>query len=108
MTRIPGRGRRFTIFAVLGAASCAVFLVPLAGAGTVWPQFDFDPQHTGNNTQETSIDRTRVSALAMKFQVTLPGIADGAPAYLPNVATAAGARNLLFLTTKAGHILAVD
>ncbi len=86
----------------------ALAAASIAGAATTWPQFDFDSQHSGNNTQETMIDRSSVTGLSQRYQVTLPSIADGAPAYLPGVSTTQGTLDLLFLTTKAGHILAVD
>jgi outer membrane protein assembly factor BamB len=73
-----------------------------------WPQFNFDPQHSGNNPRETAITRANVGSLKLLFQVSLPAIADGAPAYLSNVQTPGGVHDLLFLTTKAGHILALD
>jgi outer membrane protein assembly factor BamB len=73
-----------------------------------WLQFDFDPQHSGNNTLETAITPANVGSLKRLFQFSLPAIADGAPAYLSGVQTPNGVRDLLFLTTKAGHILALD
>jgi hypothetical protein len=73
-----------------------------------WFQLNGDPQHSGNNTLETILSPSNVSSLVFSFQVTLPSIADGAPAYLSDVTTLSGTRDLLFLTTKAGHILALD
>jgi hypothetical protein len=73
-----------------------------------WLQFNFDPQHSGNNTLETAITPANVASLKRLFRVSLPAIADGAPAYLSGVQTSSGVRDLLFLTTKAGHILALD
>jgi outer membrane protein assembly factor BamB len=73
-----------------------------------WPQFNLDPQHSGNNTQESTITLANVAELKQLFRVSLPAIADGAPAFLSGVSTAGGTRDLLFLTTKAGHIVAVD
>ncbi len=77
-------------------------------APAVWPQFNFDAQHSGYNPFETALGANNVSGLTQLFQATLPSIADGAPAFLPGVATPQGTKDLLFLTTKAGHILAVD
>ncbi|PZR97084.1 MAG: hypothetical protein DLM69_10230, partial [Candidatus Chloroheliales bacterium] len=37
-----------------------------------WPQFGFDPQHSGNNPSETVINASNVGQLARLFQVTLP------------------------------------
>jgi hypothetical protein len=73
-----------------------------------WFQLNGDPQHGGNNTLETIISPANVASLVFSFQVMLPSIADGAPAYLSGVTTLSGTRDLLFLTTKAGHILALD
>jgi Ig-like domain from next to BRCA1 gene/PQQ-like domain len=75
---------------------------------TVWPQFNFDSQHSGNNTLETALTRVNVSGLTKLYQATLPSVADGAPAFLPGVSTPTGTKDLLFLTTKAGHLLALD
>ncbi|HEY0781889.1 MAG TPA: PQQ-binding-like beta-propeller repeat protein, partial [Thermoanaerobaculia bacterium] len=73
-----------------------------------WPQFNLDSRHSGWSTQETTIHSGNVSTLHVLYHVTLPSIADGAPALLTGVSTASGVKDLLFLTTKAGHILALD
>jgi outer membrane protein assembly factor BamB len=73
-----------------------------------WLQFNGGPSHTGNNTSETTLSTANVSSLVQRFQVSLPASIDGAPVELSNVATAGGTRNLLFLTTMAGHIIALD
>lgn len=101
---MKGTAGRFPFLFALAVFASAASAV----AATKWPQFDFDSQHSGNNTQESMIDRTSVSNLAFRYQVSLPSVADGAPAYLPGVSTSQGTLDLLFLTTKAGHLLAVD
>jgi outer membrane protein assembly factor BamB len=73
-----------------------------------WLQFNGDPAHSGNNTLETTIGRSNVASLALKFQLTLPAIADGAPVVLQGVTTPSGVRDLLFVTTRAGHLVALD
>jgi PQQ-like domain len=73
-----------------------------------WLQFAFDPRHSGNNTREAALNPTNVNRLHRRFQVTLPSFADGAPAYLSSVNTASGLRDLVFVTTRAGHIIALD
>jgi hypothetical protein len=73
-----------------------------------WLQFDGDPQHSGNNHQEVLISRDNVNQLAQLFQVTLSGVADGAPAVLVGVSTSGGVKDLVYLTTKDGRILALD
>lgn len=73
-----------------------------------WLQFGFDQAHSGNNPDEKTINREDVGRLHRLYRVSLPDIADGAPAYLSDVHTANGVVNLLFLTTKDGHILALN
>lgn len=82
-------------------------LPPRAGASD-WLQFNLNGQHTGTNQQETTIDRANVSNLHVRYHVTLPSVADGAPAFLEGVSTALGVKDLLFLTTRGGHLLALD
>ena len=73
-----------------------------------WLQFNFDPQHSGNDIKETKINRQNAGRLHRLFKISLPSVADGAPAYLSNVKTNAGKVNMLFLTTKDGRIIAVN
>lgn len=73
-----------------------------------WPQFNGNSQHSGNNTQETTITKANVAQLQFVYQVSLPGIADGAPAYLNSVSTPQGVKNLIFVTTMDGTIAALD
>ncbi len=77
-------------------------------AGYDWLQFDGGPQHSGDNTRETTLTPATVARLRPLFTVTLPGIADGAPVLLRAVPTAHGTRDLLFLTTTDGHLVARD
>jgi outer membrane protein assembly factor BamB len=79
-----------------------------AGASYDWLQFNGDAQHSGNNTQETALSRSNVASLQLSFQISLPAVADGAPVSLSGVSTGSGVRDLLFLTTKVGHLLALD
>ena len=76
-----------------------------------WPEFDepdWSALHTGVNNAESTISAGNVSSLTQLFQVKLPAVADGSPIYLSNVSTASGTRNLVFVTTKDGRILALD
>ena len=73
-----------------------------------WLQFNANPQHSGTITTETILSPTNVSHLQLLYSVPLSGTVDGAPVYLANVKTKAGVRNLLFATTTAGDILALD
>jgi hypothetical protein len=91
-------------------SAAAVMAYALASSAVAydWLQFNGDAAHSGNNVLESTLDRNSVPALALKFQVGLPAIADGAPVLLQGVATPSGVRDLLFVTTRAGHILALD
>ena len=86
-------------------------MIGLAAApacGSDWPQFDLDARHSGASLQETIIHRGNVATLHVLWNVALPSVADGAPAFLPGVATPLGRKDLLFLGTKDGRILAID
>jgi outer membrane protein assembly factor BamB len=88
-------------------------LISFAAVGSVrasdWPQFNLDPQHSGNNAQERAITPGNVGTLHLAYPaVALPAVADGAPAFLEGVATPGGVKDLLFLTTKSGILLAID
>jgi outer membrane protein assembly factor BamB len=73
-----------------------------------WPQFNFDQRHSGNDTRETAINPGNVNRLRLLYRVPLGDIADGAPAYLTNVASAAGVKDVLYFTTLFGHLVALD
>ena len=73
-----------------------------------WLQFNGNAAHTGNNVAETIIAVGNVASLTQKFQSTLPGTADGAPVLLQGVTTPAGVKDLLFVTTTDGFIVALD
>ena len=90
-------------------AACAWWALTLPAARAYdWPQMNGNPQHSGNNAQETLIGPGNVAGLQLLFQASLPSVADGAPAVLQNVSTSGGPRDVVYLTTKAGHILALD
>src|SRR5450759_3213784 len=90
------------------ALSLGLLLNYLLLTGYNWPQFNGDSQHSGSNTQERFISPENVSRLKLLYQVNLPGVADGSPIYLSAVSTPAGTKNLLYMTTRQGHILAVE
>jgi hypothetical protein len=91
---------------VAAALSLAVGAAP--GFAYDWPQFNGDAAHSGNNTFEALLGSANVAQLAPLYHVTLPALAEGAPAYLQGVTTASGVKDLLFVTTRAGDILALD
>ncbi|HEX5501057.1 MAG TPA: PQQ-binding-like beta-propeller repeat protein [Thermomicrobiales bacterium] len=120
----PRRRDYVRFLAALAAALALLPLLPLLGLGAPaaraaaaydWLQFDGDAQHSGNNRQESIISAANVGQLQRVFRVALPDaadghshIADGAPAYLSGVSTPSGTRDLVFLTTKSGQIVALD
>lgn len=73
-----------------------------------WLQFNFDAQHSGNDTKETELGQENISGLRELYHVSLPDVADGAPVYLSNVYIAHRTINMIFVTTKEGDIVALD
>ncbi len=101
-------GRMVVMGAVIVAAALRSSVTPASASGYSWLQFDGNSQHSGDNTAESELSLSTVSGLTKAFSVSLPSIADGAPAYLSGVSTSSGTQNLVFLTTKDGHILALN
>jgi outer membrane protein assembly factor BamB len=96
-------------FLARAAIAAAMLTVPAAGAGAIdWPQFGLDSRHSGGSYQESIINNANVATLHPIWHVTLPSVADGAPVFLAGVSTAQGMKDLLFLNTTDGHILAID
>jgi len=87
-----------------------VTLTPVQAAPVVynWPQFDGNAQHTGDNINENVISTANVARLTQRFHVVLPDTADGAPVYVSNIPIDNQIHNVLFMTTRDGHLLAVD
>lgn len=73
-----------------------------------WKTFDFDNQRSGNNILETTITPQNVAKMQQIWQVKLPNTVDSAPVELPNVLTSQGLKNLLFVNTLKGSLLAID
>lgn len=100
-----------------GALATGLLLLALPGArgGAVsaaapydWPQFNGDAAHSGNNTAESTLTASNVSGLTRLFHATFPATADGAPAYLNAVAIPGGTKDLVYVTTRDGYIVALD
>ena len=90
----------------LGALVCSLPIAPTLAYD--WLQFGGTPQHSGNNAVETGLNPGNVSSLTQRYQATLPAIVDGAPVFLESVTTSGGFKNLLFVTTRDGRIIAID
>ncbi len=94
---------RLHTFAIVALAASTT-----ASATTDWMQFDFDAQHSGVNPSETFITGSNLYELHPLYHVTLPSVVDGAPAFLAGVVTPGGRKDLLFVTTKDGTLIAID
>src|SRR5579863_863898 len=96
---------------VVLAGSLSVLALPTSSASAApydWPQFNGSARHTGDNTSETVVSPANVAQLRQLFQVTLPAVADSTPVVLTSVATSAGVKDLLFVNTKQGRLIALD
>ncbi|MGI8968650.1 MAG: PQQ-binding-like beta-propeller repeat protein [Chloroflexota bacterium] len=104
--------KRGLYLAAVATLTIAVFgtrpTVQAATSSYNWTQFNFDSHHSGNDPQEKVISPSTVSSLHRLFQVSLPAVADSTPVYLSNVSTSSGMRDLVYVTTTDGHIVALD
>jgi len=100
--------RKRALAGTLCAAATLLLLGIRCASAYDWLQFGGDAQHSGLNTAESILTPANVGTLALKYQVTLAGNADGAPVFLQNVTTAGGVKDLLFVTTRDGQIIALD
>ncbi len=74
-----------------------------------WLRFGFDAARSGVNPNESRISPANVGSLHRLWQVRLPGVADSSPILLHALPMSNGAtRDLLYLTTLDGRLLAVD
>jgi|HubBroStandDraft_3_1064219.scaffolds.fasta_scaffold16755_2 outer membrane protein assembly factor BamB len=96
------------LLAALVAAFALPAAVPRAARAADWLQFNYDSRHSGANPEETVLGPGNVGGLRVLYHVALPGVADGAPVFLSGVATPLGTKDLLFLTTRRGILLALD
>ena len=103
------RTKRFTVRAALAAVVAMLMLTPMLAAAYNWPQFNLDPQHSGNDTQETIINSRNALSLQQAFApVSLPNTADSTPVYISNVVTGSTTVNMMFVTTTAGQLVALN
>ena len=92
------------------ALAIVIGLLPIsmALAQYDWLQFDGNGQHSGVNTQESLLTLSNVNGLTRRYQISLPSVADGAPAFLSSVPINNVLVDLVFVTTKDGHIIALN
>ena len=80
-----------------------------AACASAWITFSFDTARSGVNPEETHITPATVMSLHRFWVHTLPQVVDSAPILLPDVILPDGSQhNVLYMTTKAGSLLAVD
>ncbi len=101
------RGLPAALVRVALTLALVLALTPPAAAAD-WPQFGYDSRHSGNNPAETTLGAANVAKLGVRYHVTLPGVVDGPPVFLAGVATPQGTKDLLFLETRRGMLLALD
>jgi outer membrane protein assembly factor BamB len=108
--------------AVIGAAGCGTTSIHRTGPiwtpsaspaaprpGGDWLTFDFDSARSGVNPNETAITPITVGHLHQLWTATLPKPADSTPILLHALALPDGTtRDVLYLTTKAGSLVALD
>lgn len=94
--------KRILVGSIIVVLACAVGNVN----ATDWLQFGYDQAHSGFNRAETGY--STAGGNTVLFNYDLPSSADSSPVYLGNVTTASGIKNLLFIVTKNGTLLAID
>ncbi len=122
-TRVPWRQRRFfqrlTLLLSLAALSvgCAstpqppqshMPLPPAPHATSDWLMFGYDASRSGVNPSPQPFTRATVSRLSKRWSVTLPNVADSSPILLHALTFPSGPRDVLYLTTRDGRLIALD
>ncbi|HET8912721.1 MAG TPA: PQQ-binding-like beta-propeller repeat protein [Ktedonobacteraceae bacterium] len=72
-----------------------------------WPAFDGGGSRSGINTHETLIKTNTLANLTRWWQVTIDAT-DSSPILLPSTQTNTGTKSIIFVTTKAGSLLALN
>lgn len=90
------------------SAVVIALLFPFNGNATDWMQFGYDEAHSGNNTAEATITAANAHRLVPLYTATLPALVDSAPVFLGGVTTATGVKDVLFVETRSGILVALD
>jgi outer membrane protein assembly factor BamB len=109
------RQRTIAVFAafvalagVHGAGSAGALGIPPNATPGDWQQFGYDSRHSGVAALETTLTPGNVGSLHLLYSAPLPGTVDDAPVFLSGVTTPQGVRDLLFVTTTDGQLVALD
>ena len=110
----PHRMVALALVALVALAGCSL-TPPVSNPGLRpqpashdWTQFGYDAARSGDNTAETTLSTTTVGRLTKLWQVRLPGVADSSPVLLHAMPFPGGARDVLYVSTRDGRLLAVD
>ncbi|MEP7043812.1 MAG: PQQ-binding-like beta-propeller repeat protein [Dokdonella sp.] len=93
---------------LLRAGVLAACFVPIAASAADWLQWGYDPSHSGNNQDETTISPDNVAQLTRRYQVTMSANANVAPVLASGIVTSDGSKDLLFVTAQNGRLTAFD
>ena len=73
-----------------------------------WPMFGYDPARSGVNPAPQTLTSANVGKLTKLWQARLPDVADSSPILLHALPFPGGPRDVLYLTTRDGRLLALD
>lgn len=88
--------------------ACFAMIIATPAVATDWLQFGFDASHRGVNPVEGALTPANVTQLQLLYSAALPGPVEGAPVLLTNVATPGGNKDVLYMTTDNGTLIALD
>ena len=73
-----------------------------------WTQFGYNAARSGDNQAETALSPTTAPNLTKLWQTRLPAVADSSPILLHAMPFPGGPRDVLYVTTRDGRLLALD
>jgi hypothetical protein len=98
-----------------GCSPTQLFTPPISNPGLQappasgdWLEFGVDPARSGVNPSDTALSSANVDKLTKLWQARLPDVADSSPILLHALPFASGSRDVLYLTTRDGHLIALD
>ena len=89
------------IVALIISHGCAA-----SSAAADWLQFGYDQAYSGFNRAETGYPTSTGNSIL--YHYALPAVVDSTPVYLSDVATPSGPKDLLFVVSTTGRLLALD
>jgi len=93
---------------LLRAGVLATCFVPIAASAADWLQWGYDPSHSANNPDETTVSADNVAQLTRRYQITMSANANVAPVLASGIVTPTGSKDLLFVTAQNGRLTAFD